>query len=151
MEEDSGTRSALLWEVKRLIDECPELPQLLLMENVPQVHGKKNIANFHKWIQFLESKGYNNYYKDLNSKNFGIPQNRNRTFMISILGEYQYTFPEEKPLTLCLGDLLEENVDDKFYLTADYIEYAQNITAESEAKGNNFKFNPVEKSGGVLR
>jgi DNA (cytosine-5)-methyltransferase 1 len=65
MSRDSGTRSGLLWEVERLLNECHELPQILLMENVPQVHGKKNIDNFNEWCAFLESKGYKNYWKDL--------------------------------------------------------------------------------------
>lgn len=117
MEKGSGTRSGLLWEVERLLNECDELPQVLLMENVPQVHGKKNIEHFEKWIEFLESKGYSNYWQDLNAKNYGIPQNRNRCYMVSILGEYSYEFPQPIPLELKLGDLLEAEVDEKYYLS----------------------------------
>ena len=117
MEKGSGTRSGLLWEVERLLNECTELPQVLLMENVPQVHGVKNKENFDKWIAFLESKGYSNYWTDLNAKNYGIPQNRNRTYMVSVLGEYSYEFPQPIPLELNLGDLLEKEVDEKFYLS----------------------------------
>lgn len=117
MEKGSGTRSGLLWEVERLLNECDKLPQVLLMENVPQVHGKKNIANFEKWIAFLESKGYSNYWQDLNAKDYGIPQNRNRCYMVSILGEYTYKFPDPIPLTLKLGDMLEAEVDEKYYLS----------------------------------
>lgn len=93
MEKGSGTRSGLLWEVERLLNECSELPQVLLMENVPLVHGKKNKEHFDKWIEFLESKGYKNYWKDLNAKNYGIPQNRNRCFMVSTFGDKIYDFP----------------------------------------------------------
>lgn len=117
MAKGSGTRSSLLWEVERLLNECEELPQILLMENVTQVHGTKNKAHFDEWIAFLESKGYRNYWKDLNAKNFGIPQNRNRCFMVSVLGDYTYEFPKEFPLTLRLKDMLEKNVDEKFYLS----------------------------------
>ena len=117
MEKGSGTRSGLLWEVERLLNECTELPQCLLMENVPQVHGVKNKEHFDKWIAFLESKGYSNYWTDLNAKNYGIPQNRNRTYMVSVLGEYSYEFPQPVPLELNLGDLLEKEVDEKFYLS----------------------------------
>ncbi len=116
MAKGSGTRSSLLWEVERLLNECEELPQILLMENVTQVHGKKNKEHFDEWIAFLESKGYKNYWKDLNAKNFGIPQNRNRTFMISVLGDYTYEFPKEFPLKLRLKDMLEDTVDEKFYI-----------------------------------
>lgn len=86
MAKGSGTRSGLLWEVERLLNECKELPQVLLMENVTEVHKKDNIKHFIKWIEFLESKGYSNYWKDLNAKDYGIPQSRNRCFMVSIRG-----------------------------------------------------------------
>ena len=117
MAKGENTRSGLLWEVERLLSECTELPQILLMENVTQVHGKKNKEHFDEWIAFLECKGYRNYWKDLNAKNFGIPQNRNRTFMVSVLGDYTYEFPQEFPLELRLKDMLEDSVDEKFYIS----------------------------------
>lgn len=117
MAKGSGTRSGLLWEVERLLNECDKLPQILLMENVTQVHGSKNKEHFEEWIAFLESKGYSNYWKDLNAKNFGIPQNRNRTFMVSVLGGFSYEFPKEFPLKFRLKDMLETDVDEKFYLS----------------------------------
>lgn len=118
MAKGSGTRSGLLWEVERLLDECTELPQVLLMENVPQVHSKNNIEHFVKWQEFLESKGYSNFWKDLNAKDYGIPQSRNRCFMVSILNaDDMFIFPEPIPLTLKLGDMLEKEVDEKYYLS----------------------------------
>lgn len=117
MEKGSGTRSGLLWEVERLLNECDELPQVLLMENVPQVHGKKNIEHFNKWIEFLESKGYSNHWKDLNSKDYGIAQSRNRCYMVSILGEYSYEFPKPIELKSTLKNVVETEVDEKFYLS----------------------------------
>ena len=126
MAKGENTRSGLLWEVERLLNECEHLPQVLLMENVTQVHGKKNKEHFDEWIKFLESKGYSNYWQDLNAKNFGIPQNRNRTFMVSVLGDYTYEFPKEFPLKLRLKDMLEESVDEKFYLTDKGLEYVAN-------------------------
>lgn len=121
MAKGSGTRSGLLWEVERLLNECEELPQVLLMENVTQVHGKKNIEHFNEWIDFLESKGYSNYWQDLNAKNYGIPQNRDRTFMVSVLGEYTYEFPKQIPLVLRLKNMLQNDVDEKFYLCDDTV------------------------------
>lgn len=112
MEKGSGTRSGLLWEVERLLKECKELPQVLLMENVPQVLN----GDFGGWLEFLESKGYHNYYKCLNAKNYGIPQNRDRCFMVSVLGNYYYDFPKEIPLKLRLKDMLESKVDEKYYI-----------------------------------
>ena len=117
MTKGSGTRSGLLWEVERLLDECDELPQILLMENVPQVISSKNMNDFHKWQKKLEDLGYTNYVSLLNAKDYGIPQNRNRCFMISILGQYNYSFPKGFELKLRLKDMLEDEVDEKYYLS----------------------------------
>ena len=120
MSKGSGTRSGLLWEVERILTEIRdsngELPQILFMENVPQVHGKKNINDFEKWLGFLESLGYTNYWQDLNAKNYGVAQNRNRCFMFSFLGNYSYIFPQPIPLKKKLKDYLEDNVDEKYYI-----------------------------------
>lgn len=116
MTKGSGTRSGLLWEVERLLNEVENLPQVLLMENVPQVHSKANMPDFQKWIDFLESKGYSNYWQDLNAKNFGVAQNRNRCFMVSILGDYTYDFPKPIPLNKTMKDYLEDEVDEKYYI-----------------------------------
>ena len=120
MSKGSGTRSGLLWEVERILTEIRdgngELPQILFMENVPQVHGKKNINDFEKWLGFLESLGYTNYWQDLNAKNYGVAQNRNRCFMFSFLGNYSYDFPQPIPLKKKLKDYLEDNVDEKYYI-----------------------------------
>lgn len=132
MTKGSGTRSGLLWEVERLLNEVDNLPQVLLMENVPQVHGKKNLADFEKWMKFLESKGYTNVWKDLNSKDFGVPQNRNRCFMVSFLGNYTYKFPEPFELTITMADVLEDNVDEKYYINN---ERAEQLLTKLEAEG----------------
>lgn len=126
MQKGSGTRSGLLWEVERILNECDELPQVLLMENVPQVHGEKNIDHFKEWVLFLETKGYSNHWQDLNAKDYGIPQNRNRCFMISILGDYKYEFPQPFELKLSLKDMLEDEVDEKYYLTDEQIDLIVN-------------------------
>ena len=117
---DTSTRSGMLWEVERILTECHELgtmPQILLMENVPQVHSQDNLEDFNKWKLRLEELGYNNYFQDLIATDYGIPQTRNRCFMVSILGDYSYTFPKPIPLKLKLKDLLEDNVDEKYYLS----------------------------------
>ena len=119
MSKGSGTRSGLLWEVERLLCECETLPQVLVMENVPMVRGEKNIDDFKAWTNFLESKGYTNYAEDLNAKDFGIPQSRDRCFMVSILGDYYFRFPETKELKFQFKDFLEEKVDDKYYITSE--------------------------------
>ena len=114
---DTSTRSGMLWEVERLLNECKEKPQVLLMENVPMIHSEENIEDFNKWKSRLEEMGYKNYFQDLIATDYGIPQIRNRCFMISILGDYSYTFPTPIPLKLKLKDMLEDNVDEKYFLT----------------------------------
>ena len=120
MSKGSGTRSGLLWEVERILTEIRdsngELPQILFMENVPQVHSQDNMPDFRKWLDFLESLGYTNYYQDLNAKNYGVAQNRNRCFMFSFLGNYSYIFPQPIPLKKKLKDYLEDNVDEKYHI-----------------------------------
>lgn len=123
MAKGENTRSGLLWEVERLLRETDELPQVLLMENVPQVHGNKNKESFYEWLNFLERIGYKNYWKDLNAKDFGIPQNRNRCFMVSLLGDYYYEFPSPVKLEKRLKDVLEKEVDEKYYLSEKAVEY----------------------------
>ncbi len=119
--KDSGTRSGLLWEVERLLLRAKEkkiLPTYLLLENVKNLIGKRFKADFDSWLLFLEELGYTNYYKVLNAKHYGIPQNRERVFCVSILGEHKpYQFPEPFPLKLRLRDMLEEKVDEKFYIS----------------------------------
>ena len=135
---DTSTRSGMLWEVERILTECKELgtmPQVLLMENVPQVHSVDNMPDFHKWQVRLEELGYKSYWQDLIATNYGIPQTRNRCFMVSILGDYSYTFPKPIPLKLKLKDMLEDNVDEKYYLSDSMIKY---ISANNEKwTGNN--------------
>ena len=145
MSKGEGTRSGLLWEVERILDECEHLPQVLLMENVPQVIGKKNIADFQKWRRKLESLGYSNHVQLVNSKDHGIPQNRNRCFMVSLLGDWSYTFPRKRKLELKLKDMLEETVDEKYYLSDEMIKYFVANNEKQKDKGNGFKFEPFER------
>ena len=147
MAKDSGTRSSLLWEVERILKECKELPQVLLMENVPEVIGEKNIQYFQEWQLFLEKIGYSNYIDLLNAKNYGIPQNRNRCFMISILGDYNYTFPKPKKLNKKALDFIDFPIDEKYILPKKYLE---KITFQE--KGNeiaNLNYTTFEQSNVV--
>lgn len=114
LEEGSGTRSSLLWECKKIIEHCK--PKYLLMENVKNIISKKHKPYFDKWLDYLESLGYTNYWKVLNAKDYGVPQNRERVFVVSILGEHKpYEFPEGFELTKYTRDILEENVDERYY------------------------------------
>lgn len=132
---DTSTRSGMLWEVERILNELKltnSLPQILLMENVPQVHGSDNVEHFNKWQLALENMGYKNYFQDLIATDYGIPQTRNRCFMISILGDYSYNFPKPIPLELKLKDLLEKEVDEKYYLSDKMTKYYLSNSKETE-------------------
>lgn len=142
MSKGSGTRSGLLWEVERILTEIRdsngELPQILFMENVPQVHSKKNINDFEKWLGFLESLGYTNYWQDLNAKNYGVAQNRNRCFMFSFLGNYSYDFPKPIQLAKRIRDYQEEVVDEKFYVSNKALKGFAEHAKKQKEKGNGF-------------
>lgn len=150
MAKGSGTRSGLLWEVERLLSEMRgrELPQVLLMENVPEVIGAKNIQHFAKWVEFLDGLGYVSKWQLLNAKDYGVPQNRNRCFMVSVLGDYYYDFPQPIKLEKRLKDVLEEHVDEKYYLSEAQVEMFTEHTRKQQEKGNGFKFEPT-LGGGV--
>jgi len=146
---DTSTRSGMLWEVERLLKEVDELPQILLMENVPAVCGSANIADFAKWCTFLESLGYTNKYKILNATDYGVPQNRERCFMVSWLGDYYYDFPLPIPLTKRLKDVLEPVVDERYYLSEETIKSLQLHKERNEQNGNGFGWHPTD-GGGLL-
>lgn len=119
-DEGSGTRSSLLWECERIIRAVK--PKYLLMENVKNLIGKKHKHNFIKWLRVLEMMGYQNYWQVLNAKNYGVPQNRERVFVVSTLCCEQYLFPNPIPLTRKLKDVLEPVVDEKYYLSQDKVD-----------------------------
>ena len=152
MRKGTGTRSGLLWEVERLLSEMSgysphrhkpngkifsmtpyvdwyspadqtKLPQILLMENVPQVIGKKNIKDFAEWVAFLDALGYTSKWAVLNATDFNVPQNRERCFMVSWLGDYSYYFPQGTGCKQQLKDRLEKNVDEKYYLSDKGVKY----------------------------
>jgi DNA (cytosine-5)-methyltransferase 1 len=144
MAKEDKTRSALLWEVQRLLEETPNLPQVLLMENVPEVTGRRNIKPFREWRDFLEGLGYKNYIKFLNARHYGIPQNRNRCFMVSLLGDYYYDFPDRLPLLTRLRDILEKNVPEKYYLSDNTIRYYR---SRRDKYDGGFAFKPKTENG----
>lgn len=119
--EGSGTRSSLLYETIRIVEECK--PKVVIWENVPNLVSSKFRHVFMDYVRKMIALGYRSYYKVLNAKDYGIPQNRERVFTVSILGEHKpYVFPEKEPLHLRLIDLLEKNVDESYYLSDKMIE-----------------------------
>lgn len=119
--EGSGTRSSLLWECRKAIEI--KRPKYLIMENVKNLVSKKFLPFFHNWEGSLEQLGYTNYSQVLNAKDYGVAQNRERIFMVSILGDHHpFSFPEPLQIELSLEDVLEENVDEKYYLSDEKVQ-----------------------------
>lgn len=139
-EAGSGTRSSLLWEVERAIDALH--PRYLLLENVAALVGTKFMPLFERWCRLLESKGYHNTWQILNAKHYGVPQNRRRVFLVSKYhDETPYYFPQPFKLEKHLRDVLEDNVDERYYLseekTKNVIISAFNQVATCAMRGRN--------------
>lgn len=118
------------------------------MENVKALVQKKFMPEFQRWIDTLANLGYTSFWQVLNAKDFGVPQNRERVFMVSILGEATFEFPKPFPLEKRLRNVLEENVDEQYYLSD---AQTQRILAHCErkvAEGCGFKPN-FQDEGGV--
>lgn len=145
------TRSGLLYEIQRLLTtskECNELPKFLILENVKNLVGKQFKDKFLQWLDWLDELGYNSYWQVLNAKDYGLPQNRERVFVVSIRKDVDngsFKMPSPIPLETTMFDFLEDKVDDKYYLSDKYIEYAENLTAEQIESGGGFRFCPVER------
>lgn len=153
LSRDSGTRSSLLWECQRTIEV--KRPKYLLMENVSALVSQKFFPHLREWIELVGSYGYSSFVQCLNAKQFGIPQNRNRVFMVSILGDAQYHFPKPFHLEKRLKDVLEPQVYEKFYLSDKMLQYfirvnmdikeskAVSYTRDKEGKVVNYHLNDV--------
>ena len=137
-DKGTNTRSSLMWNTIDIVKETK--PKVVVWENVKNLLSKKHRHNFDSYLQIMEELGYNNYYEVLNAKNYGIPQNRERVYTISIrkdIDDGAFEFPKPFKLELKLKDLLEENVDEKYFLSDKMI---QRIVANNEKwSGNNNK------------
>ena len=146
MTKGSGTRSSLLWEVGRLLTDAADsdaLPKELLMENVDAIVNRRNLANFEKWIQDLYDLGYTSSWDILNAKDFGVPQNRKRCFMVSSLQPRKFIFPERHPTDKRLRDVLEEDVDEYYYLSDEKVAKYQEHKKRHDAQGHGLGWKPV--------
>ena len=142
LEEGSGTRSSLLWECKKAIEA--KRPKYLLMENVKALTFKKFKPYLEKWLDYLKDLGYTNFAKVLNAKNYGVPQNRERIFVVSVLGEAEYSFPEGFELDKRLKDVLEKDVDESFYLSKKAIYGFNRHRERMRERGNGFGWEPTD-------
>lgn len=144
LEKGSGTRSSLLWECQKAIEI--KRPKYCLMENVSALVSEKFRPYFLEWERLMCRYGYTNYNKVLNAKDYGIPQNRERIFMVSIHNaDRSYYWPEPFKLEERLKDVLEQNVDEKYYLSQQIIDTFNKHKQRNLANGNGFGWNPLDK------
>ena len=142
--EGSGTRSSIIWNVRDAVKE--KRPKFLCLENVKAMVSRKFLPMFNLWQIELERLGYANFAKVLNAKDYGVPQNRERIFLVSIRmdelegleGKVQYHFPKPFPLEKRLKDVLEEKVDEKYYLSDRMLEYFNRVS-DDKSHGHDFK------------
>ena len=133
--EGSGTRSSLLWECRKAIES--KRPGYLLMENVKNLVSKKFMSLFREWERYLAGLGYINFYKVMNAKDYGVPQNRERVFLVSILDEDAgFHFPEPFTLERRLKDVLEKDVDERVYLKKGTLEFLLKHSMNHYEEGN---------------
>lgn len=146
-DKDSGTRSSLMYETIRIVEKLK--PKYVIWENVKNLLSKKHIHNFNAYLETMEQLGYTNYYQVLNAKDYGIPQNRERVFTISIRNDIDtdFKFPPKQELKLKLKDMLEDEVDEKYYLIDKYLEFTNfyTIPRNSDGKLINGSYNRVWK------
>lgn len=138
-DKDSGTRSSLMYETIRIVEKLK--PKYVIWENVKNLLSKKHRHNFNAYLEAMEQLGYISYYQVLNAKNYGIPQNRERVFTISIRKDINkvFTFPQPQELKLKLKDMLEDEVDEKYYLSDSMINYLENGKYKSSRVSNKLK------------
>lgn len=142
-DEGSGTRSSLLYETLRIVEKLK--PKYVIWENVKNLLSKKHVHNWNAYAERMEEMGYTNYCQVLNAKDFGVPQNRERVFTVSILGDASFKFPEPIPLEKKLKDVLEKEVDKKYYLSEVQVAGFIHSTEKAKIKGNGFRFEPIER------
>ena len=151
--EGSGTRSSIIWNVRDAVKV--KRPKFLCLENVKAMVTEKFVGMFNLWQLELERLGYANFAQVLNAKDYGVPQNRERIFLVSIrmdgleglAGGVRYYFPKPFPLERRLKDVLEDNVDEKYYLSDRMIETFYHRNEINEQKGNGFRFTPTKGEG----
>ena len=160
-DEGSGTRSSLLYETLRIVEKIQ--PDIVIWENVKNLLSRRHKHNFEAYLDRMSDMGYDSTAKVMNAKNYGVPQNRERVFTISIKRGSKlvksYTHPEPRPLETKLKDLLEDNPDEKFYISDAMMDYfmgvnqtpsrfprkerfLQNINRKDQDRANSITTNP---------
>lgn len=129
-DKGSGTRSSLMYETLRIVEKLK--PKYVIWENVKNLLSKKHRHNFDSYLEAMNKLGYKSKYKVLNAKDFGVPQNRERVFTVSALGENNFVFPKPIKLEKRLKDVLDDVVDEKYYLSDEQTERLRATTFQSE-------------------
>ena len=144
-DKGSGTRSSLMYETLRIVEKLK--PKYVIWENVKNLVSQKHYHNFAAYLAQMEELGYRSDFQVLNAKDYGVPQNRERVFTVSIRNDLDtsFSFPEKQELKIHLKDVLENEVEEKYYLTDKQVESFKASTAKAQAKGNGFKFEPFER------
>lgn len=124
-DKGSGTRSSLLYETLRIVEKLK--PKYVIWENVKNLLSVKHRHNFDAYLETMKELGYVNYYQVLNAKDYGIPQNRERVFTVSILDGSKYLLPEPIPLEKRLKDVLEKEVDERYYISSAMMDYFMGV------------------------
>ena len=139
-DKDSGTRSSLMYETLRIVEKIK--PKYVIWENVKNLLSKKHIHNFEAYQEAMRELGYTNYYKVLNAKDYGVPQNRERVFTVSIRNDIEqgFEFPEPFPLEKRLKDILDDEVDEKYYLSEDRLDVIYKWEQRQKENGRGFRF-----------
>lgn len=143
-DEGSGTRSSLMWETIRIVEKLK--PKYVLWENVKNMLSKKHRHNFDEYLLRMKLLGYTNYWQVLDAQDYGIPQHRERVFTVSIRN---YKFPAKQQLNTVMRDYMEENVDEKYYLSDKMLQYFITNNEKQKSLGNGFRFEPTD--GGAQR
>lgn len=141
--EGSGTRSSILWYTENAIREL--LPKYLLQENVKALISRKFLPDFLKWQRKVEALGYTNYWKVMNAKGYGVPQNRERVFMVSIRNDLErntFTFPSPRKLQTVLADILEQDADKSFFLKDEMVE---KFLRNNEKEGDEYIYRVTDR------
>lgn len=138
-DKDSGTRSSLMYETLRIVEKLK--PKYVVWENVKNLLSKKHRHNFDAYIDAMTELGYSSYYQVLNAKDYGVPQNRERVFTVSIRNGDNYTFPEPILLEKRLKDVLEQEVDEKYYLSDGQVSKIRVWENRQKDEGRGFRFN----------
>ena len=141
-DEGSGTRSSLMWETIRIVEKLK--PKYVLWENVKNMLSKKHRHNFDEYLLRMKLLGYTNYWQVLDAQDYGIPQHRERVFTVSIRN---YKFPAKQQLNTVMRDYMEENVDEKYYLSDKMLQYFITNNEKQKSLGNGFRFEPTDGGG----